>query len=197
MYSVSFCVWEDSIAVVCFGMSKAFCVSLRLYQSQLPVLYSLSMCLLLGQREMIDCLTIFSHLSLQYTVAEGEGKDNGSFGFSNLLVLHYHTCLLTVLWTKERLTMYILLLSVELEPCLFISATVFWLILTMINTMIARHIVMHYSFLSVSDYPLPFDNHHTQMCLDYKQWEVKRGKWLIYCSSIMQRGSFTAAREEK
>lgn len=51
----------------------------------------------------------------------------------------------------------------------FISTTVLWLVLTIINTMIARHIVMHYSFLSVSDYPLPFDNHHTQMCLDYKQ----------------------------
>ncbi len=67
--------------------------------------------------------------------------------------------------------MYILLLTVELELCRMsfyfnksaLSRS------DIINTMIARHIVMHYSFLSVSDYPLPFDNHHTQMCLDYKR----------------------------
>lgn len=58
----------------------------------------------------------------------------------------------------------------------FFSTAALQLAPTIINTMIARHIVMHYSFfLSVSDYPLPFDNHHTQMCLDYKQQGVK--KW--------------------
>lgn len=106
-----------------------------------------------------------------------------------------------ILYVTNSVCVNILLVDVELElhrMSFFILTTVLGLILTIINTMIARHVVMHYSFLSASDYPLPFDNHHTQMCLDYKQWGVKKGKMAyilpiyhangVVCSSKGKRG---------